>query len=948
MNRLFYIANPIKQTAAILIIAAALILLAGCEGDEPAEDARHGPVLQTGGSREPAPDIQNDPGVISPPILHEPMMRCGTAVRVSGFAPQAMIRILEGGTNMIGEAIGWNPDGQMIPLDVELDEDWIITAVQEIDGTTSDPSNPVEVQDHTEVYPTGLPRPELNTLPLYRCGVATVVRELPEGGEVRVLSDALPPDDPIGRASGVGSDQSVGINPPFELGHGITAIGSICNIDSQRSTPPRIVESEPSSLPGPTVTGLYEDGTIITVGDLVNGAKVTIKDRASGDVIAGGGAPSGHVRFRSNTPVSGGQDLDIQQELCDVMSPVTGVTVSDCSDLPPPTLIGPQPGDTQVHLSGVVAGSRILIIAGGVEIGDGGGSVIQLTRPLAEGETVLVVQIVGNCQSPDGYVVTVGTGLNDPGVAGGCQVDSFSYGDSSPVTFDITDFFNSPDSRVSVPMSAVPLKGIVHYPVGSGRFPLYIVVHGNSAPADAGYDGYNYLLSHLASHCIIAVSIDEHFLNGRRIRGDMDARGIVMLRHLQQLREWDQDPTHELFTNIDLNNVMVSGHSRGGEAAVVAEKFNQWLHDPTVTRFDYGFGISSIYSIAPVDGQISGDSSAPLSGLTLANMTVDTADYFVIHGSHDGDVATFDGHRTYDRAFPVNASASNIKALRFVYGANHKQFNTHWNTLTPDHTPTAVDTDVQNLNRLNLTTYAFATLKGWLPYRAFLKREVTFASLPASLTVIRQYQDPERTFMDHFEEDDIEDTGSITGVDNESTGSSISDYDDIDFDAKGPPNWLWQQTDGLLLGWSGGTNGVLRIKLDSSLRSLIEDYPVLSFRVGQVFDETGTVNPTGVDKNFTVTVQVGSTTATSVLISDYVRLVSMVEVLGTWTELPLPPISFGFDHPATKTVMSTVRIPWEHLLPHDDLNFEAGWEIRFELDQHTDGLLVIDEIQASD
>ncbi|MCP4542633.1 MAG: hypothetical protein GY832_36385 [Chloroflexi bacterium] len=919
----------------ILVMVSAIISLAGCDGDEPVDDAEHGPVLQTGGTRERAPEIQNDPGVVSPPILHEPLLRCGTAVRVSGFAPGAIIRILEGGSNVIGDDIGFDPDGQMIALDVQLEDDWLITAVQEIDASTSDPSNEAEVRDHTEEYPSGLPRPEINALPLYRCGIATVVSNLPEGGELKVFSDAR--TDPIGWGSGVRSSHSVGINPPFKVGHGITAIGSICEIESPRSIPPRIVETEPSSLPAPSVPELYEDGTIIIVGNLVNGSKVTIRDQTTGDVVSGGGAPAGRVRFRASPPVSAGHVLEVEQQLCDVTSPPTIVTVSDCSDLPPPTLIGPQPGDTQVYLTGVVPGSRVLIYAGGDEIGDGGGSVIQLTRPVEAGETLIVVQLVGNCQSDDGYVVTVGTGLNDPGTPGQCQVESFRYGESNPVTVDITDFFNSPSWSVTVPMSAVPLSGIVYHPVGSGRYPLFMVVHGNSSPANAGVDGYNYLLEHLASHCIVAVSIDEHFLNGG-VSGEMDARAIVMLRHLQLMREWDRDPTHTLFTKIAHGNVMVAGHSRGGEAAVVAEKFNQWLHDPTDADFDFGFGIRSIYAIAPVDGQIAGDASAPLSGLPLGNMSVNSADYFVIHGSHDGDVATFAGHSTFDRAFPVTSSAANLKALRFVHGANHKQFNTFWNTLTPDHPPTAPGADVQNLNKLNLTAYAFATLKGWLPYRAFLKREVTFSSLPAGMTVVRQYQDPERTFINHYEEDDSTTTASLSGVDNATSGS-ITDDDDINFDAPGPPHWLWQQTDGLLLGWSA-TDAVLRVKLDGTLHRLTTDYPVLSFRIGQVFDQTGSINPSGVDKDLTVRVSVGGVMGPAVRVSDYVRLVDAVHVTGTWTDS-----SFGYA--ATKTVMSTVRLPWEHLLP-PELNFDDDWEIHFELDRHSAGLVVIDEIQASE
>jgi hypothetical protein len=893
-------------------------------------------VLQTGGETVRNPGVENDPSVVSPPRLHEPVLRCGTAVRVSGFAPDATIRILRNGTDVIGQEQGVDPDGQMIELDEELDGGWTLTAVQEIDGTTSDPSDEVPVQDHTEAYPDGLPRPELPALPLYRCGRATVVDHLPEGGEVEVDSDAR--TDPVGRATGVWSRHSVGIAPAFELGHGITAVGSICAVESPRSRPARTVQAEPSALPAPGVPELYEGGSIIVVGGLANGAVVRIRDQATGDAVAGGGAPSGRVRFRADPPVSGSQVLEVEQQLCDVTSPTTTVTVRECADLPPPTLIGPRPGDTEVHLSGVVPGARVLVYADGTEVGDGGGSVVQLTRPLAEGETVIVVQMLDGCRSSEGYAAPVGTGLGDPGAEGSCQVESFRYGREDPVRTDVSDFFDSPDTRVSVDMDDVPLRGRVFHPVGVGRYPLFVIVHGNSSPADAGVDGYDYLLSHLASHCMVAVSIDEHFLNGN-VSGEMDARGVVMLRHLQLLRTWDRDPTHPLFTRIAHENVMVAGHSRGGEAAVVAAKFNRWLDDPTDPDFNFGFGIRSIYAIAPVDGQVAGDASTPLAGLPLSDIAVDAADYFVIHGSHDGDVATFDGHRTYDRAFPVDDPASGLKALRFVHGANHKQFNSHWATLPPDHPPTAAGSDVRALNRLNLTAYAFATLKGWTPYRAFLKREVTFASLPSGMTVVRQYQDPARTFVNHYQEDDDPGTGSLAGVTN-GTAGAVDQHDDIFFDAPGPPHWLWEQTDGLLLGWTGGTDGVFHVELGAGQRELTEDYPVLSFRVGQVYDQAGTRNPSGVEKDLTVRLVAGGASGPAVQVSDYVNLVYPVHVTGTW-------VDSYYSHAATKTVMSTVRIPWEHLVP-EDASFEDGWQLRFELDQHSTGLVVADEIQASE
>ncbi len=918
----------------LCVLGVLLLSTVGCDGDAPRPDeGAHGPVMQEGGRTEPAREIQNDPEVLSPPILMAPALACGTAVRVRGFVPGAQLTILVDGTDAIGSGVGIDPEGEMVPLDEPLQAGWRLTAVQEIDGATSSPSEEVVVQHFTEQYPDGLLAPDFPALPLYRCGVATVVNNLPEGGEVKVFSDAQPA--PIGQASGVWSRHSVGINPPFETGHQVTAQSSICDEHSPISAPPQIVQEAPSSLPAPDVPELYEDGSIVVVGNLVNGSLVRVRDQANGDLIAGGGAPSSRVRFNAANPVSAGQTLLVEQQLCDVVSPTVTVTVRDCSDLPPPTVIAPMPGDTQLQLSDVVAGSRVLVIANGEEIGDGGGSLIQLVRPVEAGETLWVVQILGGCQSSQAYVVGVGTGLNDPGSPGRCRVESFTYGDRETFATDISEFFNSPSVPVS--MSEAPRRGHVFYPTdASGPYPVFMVVHGNSAPADAGSDGYHYLLEHLASHCIVAVSVDQYFLNGF-VSGEMGARGLMLLRNLQLLRQWSQDPGHLLFARANFDLVMLAGHSRGGEAAVVAQGLNQMLHNAADPDFNFGFGIRSLYAIAPVDNQISA-SGGPIAGLPLTNVRLRQGNYFIIHGSHDGDVADFQGYRTYDRAFPVDESAAGFKALRFVHGANHKQFNTHWDGSTPpDHPPTASSTDVRNLTRTCVTAYAFATLKNWQAYKAFLKREVTFPSVPVGMTVVRQYQDPSRVFINHHEEDMDPATGSIPGVSNSVSGS-VNEWTVISFDTRGVPYWLWQETQGLLLGWNA-SNARLHVSLDESHANLISDHSVLGFRIGQVYDPGGSINPPGVDKDLHVRLVGSGWTGPAARVGDYVRLVSP-EVVTIST--PSGPWE------TTKTMMSSVRIPWSHLLPDQAEQVGSGFEIRFELDQQAQGLVVIDEIQASD
>lgn len=933
-------AEYLRALGGALLAGAFLLGLGlGCNGNGDGDGDGEGPSetadMQEGSTIVDTPgDFQDDTSILSPPLLGKPLSQCGSAVRVHGFVPGAELRIIRNGTDQIGSKVAWDSGGVMVPLTTELVTGWRITATQTSGGTTSNPSVERIVQSHLETYPDGLPRPDFPYLPLYDCGRGTVVGELPPGGEVDVFDNV---STPIGHASGVGTGVGLTVSPAFQETHEITAISSICETDSDRSAAREVEPAPPVTAPDPEEP--HENGHFMVIGSLLNGATVRIKNPTTGDSRGGGIAPAGRTNFRLDPPAGPSESFDVEQQLCETTSPTTTVTTQPCSQLPPPILIAPAPGDLVVYLNNVVPGARVFILSGTDEIGDGGGSEIQLIRPVVAGETLIAIQALGTCISAKASQVQVGTGLDDPGASGTCQFESFEYGADGSLTTDVSSFFNSPAWCISHPMSAAPLHGIARVPRGSGRYPLAMIVHGNHAAQEASEPGYVYLLEQLASHCIIAVSIDENFLNlcvdpRDQVSGEMDARAVVLLRHLGLWRGWDRDPNHDLFTHVDHDRVMIMGHSRGGEAVTVAAKLNRWLHDPSDPNFDFDFGIRSLYAIAPVVDQILFDASAPLAGLPINQpLVVDEADYFVVHGSHDGDVAKFDGHKTYDRAYPVTADAEHFKGLLFVHGANHAQFNTVW-VSSPDHATAIADGDVLAINKTYATAFALATLRGWVPYRALFKGSVTFPSLPVG-TRVAQYQDPERAFLNHYEEDDDVGTGSRAGVSNVSV-NTLDPYEDILFNTGAINYWLWQDTDGLGVGWVGGTDRQLVVRLPSEVGTLIASYPYLGFRVGQVHDPGGSRNPGGVDKDLSVRLRFsGGTTSSAVRVSSFARL-------------PYPVSVTAWPGDVTKTVMSSVRIPWSSFTTSgEDLPWSQLEEIRFAFDQHSAGKLVIDEIQLT-
>jgi len=71
--------------------------------------------------------------------------------------------------------------------------------------------------------------------------------------------------------------------------------------------------------------------------------------------------------------------------------------------------------------------------------------------------------------------------------------------------------------------------------------------------------------------------------------------------HLVAWRNWQTDPEHDLREQVGLDQVVLIGHSRGGEAAALAAAFNRLQRCPEDGRieFDYEFGIQAVAAIAP-------------------------------------------------------------------------------------------------------------------------------------------------------------------------------------------------------------------------------------------------------------------------------------------------------------------------------------------------------------
>jgi hypothetical protein len=470
--------------------------------------------------------------------------------------------------------------------------------------------------------------------------------------------------------------------------------------------------------------------------------------------------------------------------------------------------------------------------------------------------------------------------------------------------------------------SAVPLNGHVCVPQGRGPFPLVVFAHGNHQPVENSSPGYLYLCRLLASHGIIAATIDVNFLNGGNF-GENDGRAIVHLEHLKQFRTWNNTAGHPLQGRVDLNRIMIVGHSRGGEAVGHASFFNRLSSiqpDSTspVVPLDgsgpaplgpYRFNLNAVAAIAPTDGQYQ-----PLTGLTVV-----PDPYYVIHGARDGDVTSFPGYHTYNRAHAVDlanptVSSGQWKAMLWVYNANHNQFNSIW----ASEAAAMPRASQEQIAKVHFGALAQAVLLRRPEYFAVLEdHAVATGWVPAGTEFVSQYQGPDRFFVQHHQE------GAAPPV------VSLPAQGTVFADSVTATRALTALVPGvtttltLRLAWSA-SGGRLLVRVDPATVPA-ERYKVLSLRVGQSVDAA---NPANRDQDFTLEVSSGSRTL-AIAASSIHRLLYPAATIG-----------------GQKIMMQTLRLPVQRLIEEgvDPTDLRA---ISFVFDRRPAGVVFVGDLQFS-
>ncbi|WP_318308616.1 Yip1 family protein [Flagellimonas crocea] len=561
-------------------------------------------------------------------------------------------------------------------------------------------------------------------------------------------------------------------------------------------------------------------------------------------------------------------------------------------------------------------------------------------------------------------------GIENPSTKGNFEVDVFTYGsgtDQKRPEYAEGVKIKSPtvDASLLLPewkgkkkkwrekfwgfgVDSFPLNARVYMPKGEGPFPMVMMVHGNHSMIDYSDAGYAYLGELLASRGIIGVSVDENFINAHwsgDFRGkEMPARGWLLLKHLEQWRKWNQDDNSGLANKVDMDNIVLVGHSRGGEAVSIAAAFNKLERFPDNGNqtFDFGFGIKGIVTIAPTDYRY--------------NREIDLKDinYLSIQGAYDSDETSFWGMRPFHR-LKFSEDFDGFKAGLYMNHANHGQFNSTWGRSdfgAPmkwllNLKPLVSGEEQHEAAKVYVSAFAEAVLKGSKDYRPMFKNvDLAMDWLPKE-TYLSQYSDTDKMVLVDFENEmDV----TVAGDGINLKGDNFKVWRETELEARDGGS---QQNNALVLGWKHGKDvdidsvPVYTITLPDTLGNFgMADTLTLSMAMGDISelslkDGEKKVEPPKRGFNFSIQLKDSLGNAASVAIADENRLPGRIRSKFTKFEF-LDKEMIGKD---TEVQLKSCYVPISSFLKNNDsLKLDKLKSIQFIFNKDTLGIVVLDDI----
>jgi hypothetical protein len=365
-----------------------------------------------------------------------------------------------------------------------------------------------------------------------------------------------------------------------------------------------------------------------------------------------------------------------------------------------------------------------------------------------------------------------------------------------------------------------PINGRVWMPEGEGPFPLVLVVHGNHAMQEYSDPGYAYLGELLASRGFITVSVDQNFINSSWDEGfgntEIPARGWLLLQHLKQWRDWNRTAGTPFHQAVDMENIALVGHSRGGEGAAVAARFNTLpaFPDDANEAFDFDFSIESVVALAPTDYRY-----ARQPGIELENVS-----YLTLAGSYDIDERSLFGIRQFQRT-SFTDDYDGFKAGLYFHRGNHGQFNSIWGAedFGPPsswflNTGPLIPGEAQRqIAKVYISAFLEATLRDRDAYVPLFRTHHAGADWLPDVAMLHRFRSPDFRPLATFEEDLDVTTASLPGSRIEAR--RLATWRERDLPFRGERT---QQNNAAILGWTAAGGDGADAPPDSSARYTIE------------------------------------------------------------------------------------------------------------------------------
>lgn len=229
------------------------------------------------------------------------------------------------------------------------------------------------------------------------------------------------------------------------------------------------------------------------------------------------------------------------------------------------------------------------------------------------------------------------------------------------------------------------IHGYIQYPdEAAGPFPVVLFLHGRHGTCYDGrgiddddcanpipsFRGYEYISRNLVSHGYAVISVDANDINDHDSgpsNGDTGglARSMLVVRHLDEFRTINAaggQGLDALIGKLDMSEIGIMGHSRGGEGVNQTVLYNRAQPEP--------HNITAVFSLAPTD---------------YNTQTVSRVNFVALAGYCDGDVEDLMGNFAYDTSRYAVANDPYPKFQLIPMGANHNYYNTVWTSDTrPD------------------------------------------------------------------------------------------------------------------------------------------------------------------------------------------------------------------------------------------------------------------------